>query len=1127
MDTIVINNRSYYLPATLTDVQRLIANARESHRKIRVCGSGHSVRASIEPDAGGFFGEENLFIMLSKLNGVKTKKITEERGTVIVEAGCHLGYDPFDPTGISTKENSLFAQLDVAGYALPDMGGITHQTVGGFLSTGSSGGSLQYSFWDALQSITFIPADSDNPQPITVRKPDSLFYAVGVSMGLLGIIVSAEFTLERKYNIKGQESITLTDECAIDMSGQGGKISLEQFLKDAPYNRLLWYPQPLVGRVVVWQAERIAPVPNFKPKPYQEFEPLFGSQLLPQFLADAVYTGIGRWPRWLGDLLGTNTPLYRKAIDFVNQAYYPVIFPKLLPLFVPTNHESSTHFGEPQTFQDVWYEGLPMDNGIGDNLFPVEFTELWIPMKAPGTVANVLKALNELFDDFYKSQPRIADGSFCVELYAAKKSKFWLSPSYGSDVLRVDIFWFKRNLDSPVTNYFPLFWEKLSEFDFRCHWGKYLPAAAGAQGADYLTKQYEKFDDFLDLRTTYDPQGIFLNKYWEEHLGIAPVRQIAVPVLKAPIQPDANGYYHPKNENDISDLIKYAIANQLKVRVRGAGQSVSKSIYTDNFYSKTNGPDGIVIMLDNMRKVLEIVNEKDGKYVTVQAGCNLGFDPYDPVNISTEENSLFYQLREAGLAIPNVSDAIHQTVGGFISTGSAAGSTYHSFLESVLSISLIDGEGYSQTFSRPNPDDSDNPFYGVVVSMGLMGVIYSVTLRCVDFFHIKGRELVINDEEKPLPIYSKQSYAKSKNDKLPMLEDVLRNVEFARVIWWPFDAPKEGTKAIAEKDLDKSKSSKRIVLWEARQMKKPTPSDPGDYDQRTGNPDDFKPKPYRPGFYPSFMPPNLDQNQKKIVELATQLAVSAIFKVVDKWPKILLDLGNKINLDDKERDTKELQKMAEAAWPRVYTQLLNVFMPINDIDNEPPENPPQEFWDNWLNGLNNDKNEYSNNLLLANRTEVWVPLEQTGEVINMLEAFYREQFLIDANLTNKNAANVCYVNEILGAKKDSFWLSPAYQQDSVRINFYSLLAANDDPCDYFQQFWDLFFINKVDFRLHWGYFLPKPNSPQNHCYLKHRYQKWDDFIKLRAKMDPHKVFVNKYWEEHLGIDYWEKQLNIV
>jgi len=171
-----------------------------------------------------------------------------------------------------------------------------------------------------------------------------------------------------------------------------------------------------------------------------------------------------------------------------------------------------------------------MDNNISDKLFPVEFTELWIPFDETGgtdKVAQVLQALNKLFSTFYQdSQLPIAAGAFCTELYAAKKSNFWMSPAYNTNVFRVDVFWFGNNIGSPADSYYPLYWNALQGFDFRCHWGKYLPAADGAQGAAYLQKQYPKWNEFMQLREKFDPLQVFVSDYWREHLAIQAVDEV-------------------------------------------------------------------------------------------------------------------------------------------------------------------------------------------------------------------------------------------------------------------------------------------------------------------------------------------------------------------------------------------------------------------------------------------------------------------------------------------------------------------------------------------------------------------------------------------------------------------------
>ena len=146
-----------------------------------------------------------------------------------------------------------------------------------------------------------------------------------------------------------------------------------------------------------------------------------------------------------------------------------------------------------------------------------------------------------------------------------------------------------------------------------------------------------------------------------------------------------------------------------------------------------------------------------------------------------------------------------------------------------------------------------------------------------------------------------------------------------------------------------------------------------------------------------------------------------------------------------------------------------------------------------------------------------MPLDQSENLLQILESFYTKRFLRNSDAVNRNDANSCYVVEILAAKKTSFWLSPSFHQNSVRVNLFSLKQTDEDVVKFFQQFWDLFFINKISFRLHWGYYLPNPSSATGRDYIQKQYPKWNDFMRERKKMDPHNIFLTKYWNEQLGI----------
>jgi D-arabinono-1,4-lactone oxidase len=516
MDTLIVDNHLYYLPGSEGDVRSLIIMARQKNVKLRGRGAYHSVSCAVDPD-----NDTDLRFMLSKMNKVS---ICEKTNTVSVDSGCHLGHDPYDPTKISTNENGLFMILNRNGYALPDMGGITHQTVGGFLSTGASGSNVLSSFGESLVSVTFIPADSDDPRPITVSRTDpnpDLFYAVGVSMGLLGIIVSAVFSLVKRFVISGKEVITKFADCEVDMSGMGNgnKISLRKFLMKEEFKRLLWYPQPRVSKVVVWRAnacpglDKPIKVKKYQITPYRSFPGIM--RFLPvQNLAFFIYRLFGNLPERLRDSLR-----FRRF-------FYKHILPRVLGVFVSLDRRRRDGTLRSQKFEDYWYSSLPMDNGIDDKLIPVKFTELWIPFE-PGSeddaVAAVLRKLNEVYRNMYAGgDGPIPGGDFCVEMVAGKESDFWMSPSYKTKVFRVDVFWFGDNAGSPADDFYPVFWRELAQFKYRCHWGKYLPPGEGDQGWRYLKPLYPKWDDFMALRRQYDPKDIFLTDYWRSHLGIYP-----------------------------------------------------------------------------------------------------------------------------------------------------------------------------------------------------------------------------------------------------------------------------------------------------------------------------------------------------------------------------------------------------------------------------------------------------------------------------------------------------------------------------------------------------------------------------------------------------------------------------
>jgi D-arabinono-1,4-lactone oxidase len=390
-------------------------------------------------------------------------------------------------------------------------------------------------------SIDIICCGANGAEKITYTRPNpdnpsDPFYGAGVAtMGLFGIIVSATFKCVPQFYIEGQEAITTEDNCEIDLFGNGtsGKPDMQTFLQQTQYTRLMWWPQQNVKKMVVWKASqtteqgaaawaaqaftKMGVKPPFKPlKPYEEVPYILGSATPATLGADLLFTAIGTWPNWLLDLLGDT--LEYEAIKFVvDQAFYPLILPKVLDIFVAVDTPDNANKG-PQQFSDLWYTGLPMDNQMSDKLMPVWFTELWIPITESQNVMNDLQT--------YYNASTADTGAFSCEIYAAKNSPFWLSPAYNQDVIRIDVFWFANNTGDP-TAFYQGFWNLLAKYKYRPHWGKYIPdevvspPGTTTPGPAYLQSCYPQWDAWMALREKMDPNQVFLNDYWRAKLGIA------------------------------------------------------------------------------------------------------------------------------------------------------------------------------------------------------------------------------------------------------------------------------------------------------------------------------------------------------------------------------------------------------------------------------------------------------------------------------------------------------------------------------------------------------------------------------------------------------------------------------
>jgi len=557
----------YYHPKTEQEIVDIVKYAYKNDLQLRVCGAGHSLGRKIytdvckidrvdvrarAPDGDNINIKLDEYIRILKVNGTH----------VTVEAGIHLGHAPNDEC--STLENSLLYQLyNDHRLTVSDLGGISHQTVGGFISTGSSGGTLKYSFEDNVHALRIVDGTGNI---YTVSRDDvdqSNFQAALVSMGVLGVISTITLDCVPTFNISGVQTTAAPDKSHVDIYSDNppgkDKTGLTSFFVNTDYARIFWWPQTskVIGleneRLQVWQAEKIPDEPGFKPRPYKLFQ---SAEIMILYSYLMIVLGniddmdaarklaeqkddrfkklmkVELEGKGMGNIEAT---VITEAIDKVNESILYVLTSALEKIPGPTREEmlpvlssAAVHLltllaGPTVKFQDYSWHGLPMDNTADDIIVPTMWTEIWVPLSYATQATN---ALNEYFK---KGGLRTGDNAW--ELYTAKVSKAWMSMSYsdGNDewkdgAFRIDAQWFEDNSTDATTFFHPI-WVLLHKksIPFRLHWAKLFPSM---EDTDHdwrkiiLQSQYPHLQSFLALRKEKDPKGIFLSSYWRYWLGV-------------------------------------------------------------------------------------------------------------------------------------------------------------------------------------------------------------------------------------------------------------------------------------------------------------------------------------------------------------------------------------------------------------------------------------------------------------------------------------------------------------------------------------------------------------------------------------------------------------------------------
>jgi L-gulonolactone oxidase len=347
--------------------------------------------------------------------------------------------------------NDALARLNLA---LPSSGSIAEQTVSGAISTATHGGSMHVGgLGDCVEAVRIVRADGT---VVDVGRSQDLFSAVVVSLGLLGIISTVTFRCVPAFVLRSSSTVRKAVEV------------LEEFddiHRRNVYVDMLYFP--VVDEVEILSTNHVQPAD----------EDLGGTT------AQEATASPSRRPGRLS-LLG------------VKSAAHCLHHCRCNPIQRIVTRRSVGASYRPRV-------------GRSDRV--LAFSDLGTVERSPLLVQDMeiavahhhaRAAIGALRSHFMRTRqyPLLP-----IHIRCSPRSALWLSPAYQRDVCWLEFWQYPRSNDA-----FRQIHELLKPFQYRCHWGKECHA-----DRDYVRQQYDRWEDFAQLRREWDPGGLFLNRYLE------------------------------------------------------------------------------------------------------------------------------------------------------------------------------------------------------------------------------------------------------------------------------------------------------------------------------------------------------------------------------------------------------------------------------------------------------------------------------------------------------------------------------------------------------------------------------------------------------------------------------------
>eukprot|EP00479_Gromia_sphaerica_P001320 TRINITY_DN114_c0_g1_i4.p1 TRINITY_DN114_c0_g1~~TRINITY_DN114_c0_g1_i4.p1 ORF type:complete len:250 (+),score=50.06 TRINITY_DN114_c0_g1_i4:108-752(+) len=161
-----------------------------------------------------------------------------------------------------------------------------------------------------------------------------------------------------------------------------------------------------------------------------------------------------------------------------------------------------------------------------------------------------------------------------------------------------------------------------------------------------------------------------------------------------------------------------------------------------------------------------------------------------------------------------------------------------------------------------------------------------------------------------------------------------------------------------------------------------------------------------------------------------------------------------------------------------------------------PVKDETDWWEVWYRGLTMDNNN-RDLFFPVQFTELFVDITDSARVMNLMKTYFSR---------NKGWAKTGnFIWEFRAGSESKFWLAPTVNGPCVRVDPFYLfreVEEGEGANNLFVPLWDYLDLNEVEYRVHWGKYVP-PNFAQKAATL---YPRYNLFLDLRKKMDPNDVF---------------------